>query len=96
MNRDKTFVIARAVRNWDDSIAEVTLVWRYFDSKLSVEYRQVNKGHSHFSITPDWCVKSWLKIFIRDQDNLESDSYYITLPPSIICREFILDILESV
>jgi hypothetical protein len=81
MNREDTIVLARAVRNWNGAIGEVTLVWRPFYSKLGVEYRQVtNAGHDMSNDIPDQCVKSWLWVFIRPQFLLERDSYYITQP----------------
>jgi hypothetical protein len=78
MNREDTIVLARAVRNWKGSIGEVTLVWRPFYSKLGVEYRQVtNDGHDISNSAPDYCVKNWLWTFIRPQNTLQKDSYYI-------------------
>ena len=80
MNREDTIVLARAVRNWEGSIAEVTLVWRPFYSKLGVEYRQIGDKATFNSTVPDWCVKNWMWIFVRPQDTLQKDSYYITQP----------------
>lgn len=81
MNREDTIVLARAVRNWEGAIGEATLVWRPFYSKLGVEYRQVtNVGHDMSDSVPDFAVKNWLWTFIRPQDTLQKDSYYITLP----------------
>ena len=80
MNREDTTVLARAVRNWNGAIAEITLVWRPFYSKLGVEYRQVADEATFNSTVPDWCVKNWMWIFVRPQGHLQPDSYYITQP----------------
>ena len=78
MNRDKTITLARAVRNWEGAIAEITLVWRCYFSKLGIEYRQVTDWGDMSNDIPDQCVKSWLCAFVRPQGHLQPDSYYIT------------------
>jgi hypothetical protein len=80
MNRDKTIAIARAIRDYQGGIAEMTLVWRPFYSKLGVEYRQVSNWGDMSNSVPDQCVKHWLWIFIRPQGHLQSDTYCITEP----------------
>jgi hypothetical protein len=81
MNWDKKITLARAVRNWDGGIAEVTLVWHCFYSKLGVEYTQVtDKGYDIKNSIPDHCVRNWLWIFVRPQEHLSKDSYCITQP----------------
>jgi len=80
MDRKTTVTIARAVRNWTGGIAEVTLVWRPFYSKLGVEYRQVTDRYGAQSNNiHDSSVKNWLWTFIRPQGHLQPDSYYITM-----------------
>jgi len=83
MNWDKKITLARAVRTWEGNIAEITLVWRCYFSKLGIEYRQVSNEHDDLlNDIPDHCVIRWLWIFVRPQEHLSEDSYYITLPPS--------------
>ncbi len=90
----ENILIARAVRNWTDGIAEVTLVWNTHYSKLRVEYRQVGGGVPDNSTTiSDHCVKHWLNRFVRDQTILEPDSYYITVAPGDLWRDIISGIL---
>jgi hypothetical protein len=95
MNKDKTILVARAVRNWPGGIGELKLVWKPFYSKLSVEYRQIAvKGH-YEEVVPDEWVKDWLRIFIRHQDHLQKDSYYLVKWPSPRWREFIDESLAA-
>jgi hypothetical protein len=89
MDRDKTILVARAVRNWPGGIGELKLVWKPFYSKLSVEYQQIAIKGDQQNIVPDECVKAWLRIFIRDQSQLQPDSYYIVEQPTKGWREII-------
>jgi len=94
--RERTITIARAVRNWDDAIGEITLVWNIFYSRMEVQYKQVGGRGTFESDPPDWCVKNWLRTFIRDQDQLQKDSYYLVEPPCEAWREIIEGILKHV
>ncbi len=96
---NQTIKIARAVRNYpggiaEGGIAEGTLVWRIFDSKLGVEYRQVSISGDINCDIPDLSVKSWLRIFIRGQSHLQSDSYHLVAPPTEVWRNVIEAILR--
>jgi hypothetical protein len=96
MRRDQVIKIARAVRNYPGGIGEVTLVWRVFYSQLGVEYRQIAvKGNMNTSV-PDFCVKNHLRTFVRDQSQLQPDSYYLVAPPTEVWREIIESILKNV
>ena len=95
MNRDTTITIARAVLNTTGLVAEVTLVWQVFDSKLGVEYRQVTNLGNMSSSVPDQSVKHWLRTFVRDQSQLQSDSYYLIEPPIAVWREIIEGIVRN-
>lgn len=94
MNRDKTIKIARAVRNWPGGVGEITLVWNVYYSKLGIEYRQVADKATFNSSSPDYCVKHWLHHFVRDQSQLQADSYYLVAPPTEVWRETIEGILK--
>ena len=94
MNRNQTITIARAVRNWPGGVGEITLVWNVFYSKLGVEYRQVADKATFNSSPPDYCVKHWLRTFVRDQSQLQADSYYLVDPPCKAWREIIEGILK--
>lgn len=93
MNRNQTIKIARAVRNYPGGIAEVTLVWRVFHSKLGVEYRQVTDFGNLQQTIPDWNVKAWLRTFV--QGHLQPDSYYLVAPPTETWRNAIEAILRQ-
>lgn len=95
MNRNQTIKIARAIRNYPGGIAEVTLVWKVFYSKFGVEYRQVATLGNLQQTVPDWCVKNWLKTFVRDQSQLQRDSYYLVAPPTEAWRNTIEAILRQ-
>ncbi len=82
MKTDLKFVIARAVRNHRDLIAEVTLIWLPHYSKLSVEHRTVTKESNVLLVLPDTNVRKWLPTFDRDQGRLHPDSYFITEYPT--------------
>jgi hypothetical protein len=88
-------LVARAVRNWSGGIGELKLVWKPFYSKLSVEYQQIAVLGDQQNTVPDECVKAWLRIFIRDQSQLQPDSYYIVEPPNDVWREVIKVSLEA-
>lgn len=95
MNRESTIKIARAVRNWPGGVGEITLVWNIFYSKLVVEYREEHKTYGgRYQQPPDYCVKHWLRHFVRDQSQLQSDSYYLVDPPTEVWREIIEGILK--
>jgi hypothetical protein len=81
MDHSQTITLARAVRHWDDSIHEATLVWRCFDSKLGVEYRQVSDCDHLSNDIPDQDVKNWLWIFVRPSEHCRR-SFCITEPLS--------------
>ncbi len=87
MNRDDTIKIARAVRNYPGGIGELTLVWKTFYSKLSVVYKEVSVRGDKQNTVPDQCVKAWLRIFIRDQSQLQPVSYYLVDPPTEAWRD---------
>ncbi len=95
MNRNQTIKIARAVRNYPGGVAEVTLVWKVFYSKLAVEYRQVHVKGNMDTEVPDWCVKNHLRTFVRDQSQLQPSSYYLVAPPVEVWREIIEGILRQ-
>jgi hypothetical protein len=95
MSRDRKIGIARAVRNWDGGVAEITLVWNVFYSKLIVEYREEHKTYgARYQEPPDYCVKHWLRHFVRPQGHLQPDSYHITKEPCAAWREIIEGILK--
>jgi hypothetical protein len=91
----KDIVIARAVRNFEGGIAEVTLIWRGSKSKLGVEFIAVRNGFDtkRFAV-PDHGVQIWLDFFTRDQTQLRPTAYLITTEPSPKWKT-VLDFLES-
>ena len=96
MNRESTIKIARAVRNYPGGIGELTLVWNIFYYRLSVQYQQIaDKGNMDTEV-PDFCVKNHLRTFVRDQSQLQADSYYLVAPPCGAWREIIEGILKHV
>ena len=92
---NQTIKIARVVRNYPGGIAEMTLVWRVSDSKLGIEYRQVATLGNIQTSAPDWGVRGWLWTFVRDQSQLQPDSYYVVDPPTEVWREVIEGVLKQ-
>jgi len=69
--------IARAHRKWKKGHAFVTL---YFDPNVltfHVRYEELTDRYRNQWI-PEQCTKAWLWNFIRPQETLQPDSYYVT------------------
>ena len=98
MNPNKAIKIARAVRNYPGGISELTLIWRIAYSKFGLEYRQVNDGDTLPFVTnaiPDHCIREWLTKFVRPQEHLQEDSYFLVAPPSEAWHEVIDTIIDA-
>lgn len=76
-------VIARAIRNFEGGISELTLSWSVSHSKLKIECLTVKNGvDAKRSVLPDHGVRGWLDLFTRDQTRLEPVQYHISMNPS--------------
>lgn len=79
----KNIVIARVIRNFEDGIYELTLLWAVSYSKLRIESLMVQNGvDTKKFVLPDQGVRGRLDLFTRDQTRLEPAQYHITMEPS--------------
>jgi len=76
--------IASVVRRWLYGCCRATLYWDVNKSRLSVVYEETTDTPSDYriEIIPDWCVKNWLDRFVRDESNLNHQSYFRIFPPT--------------
>ena len=90
-DRDHTIVLSTIIRRHKRGTSIATLVWRTFYSKLGIDWVDGDQRNT----IPDDCVKNWFYKFVRPQDQLFPDSYYIVEALHPVWQEIIEGILKS-
>lgn len=71
-------ILGRIERHWDDGIGQAYLVFNRKYACLKIIYSEVRAdGTYRWNKPPSNCVRSWIHQFVRRQDHLEPDSYYV-------------------